>query len=101
MAPPEPSPLSLHDALPIFDGTLVRGDPMKAVTFVDNHDSQPCQGLESTVEPWFKLLAYALILLRADGYPCVFYPDYYGAEYERSEEYTSELQSHVNLVSRL
>ena len=53
-----------------------------AVTFVDNHDSQPLQALESTVEPWFKPLAYALILLRREGYPCVFYPDYYGAEYE-------------------
>ena len=40
------------------------------------------QALESWVEPWFKPLAYALILLRREGYPCVFYPDYYGAEYE-------------------
>jgi alpha-amylase len=54
--------------------------PSHAVTFVDNHDSQPLQALESTVEPWFKPLAYALILLRAEGYPCIFYPDYYGAE---------------------
>ena len=53
-----------------------------AVTFVDNHDSQPLQSLESTVEPWFKPLAYALILLRREGYPCIFYPDYYGAECE-------------------
>ena len=34
------------------------------------------------VEPWFKPLAYALILLRREGYPCIFYADYYGAEYE-------------------
>ena len=34
------------------------------------------------VEPWFKPLAYALLLLRREGYPCVFYADYYGAEYE-------------------
>ncbi|MFO0913528.1 MAG: hypothetical protein U0795_11270 [Pirellulales bacterium] len=34
------------------------------------------------MEPWFKPLAYAAILLRNEGYPCVFYPDYYGAEYE-------------------
>ena len=38
-----------------------------AVTFVDNHDSQPLQALESSVEPWFKPLAYAIILLRARG----------------------------------
>jgi alpha-amylase len=30
------------------------------------------------VQDWFKPLAYALILLRQDGYPCVFYGDYYG-----------------------
>ena len=27
---------------------------------------------------WFKPLAYALILLRKHGLPCVFYGDYYG-----------------------
>jgi alpha-amylase len=32
------------------------------------------------VEDWFKPIAYALILLRKDGYPCIFYGDYYGAE---------------------
>ena len=36
------------------------------------------QALESTVEEWFKPAAYALILLRQDGLPCVFYGDYYG-----------------------
>jgi alpha-amylase len=70
------------DLRTIFDGTLVRERPFKAVTFVENHDSQPCQSLESTVEPWFKPHAYALTLLRRDGYPCVFYGDYYGAEYD-------------------
>jgi alpha-amylase len=33
------------------------------------------------VEAWFKPLAYALILLREGGYPCIFYPDLYGAHY--------------------
>lgn len=61
--------------------TLVAEQPMKAVTFVENHDSQPCQSLESPVEPWFKPLAYAFILLRREGYPCIFYADYYGADY--------------------
>nr|WP_308215307.1 hypothetical protein [Sinobaca sp. H24] len=45
---------------------------MHAVTFVDNHDSQPEESLESWVEEPFKQSAYALILLREDGYPCVF-----------------------------
>jgi len=30
------------------------------------------------VQEWFKPLAYALILLRQEGTPCVFYSDYYG-----------------------
>lgn len=62
----------------IFDGTIVGSNPSKAVTFVDNHDTEPGQALESWILDWFKPLAYALILLRKDGFPCVFYGDYYG-----------------------
>lgn len=62
----------------IFDGTLVAKDPEKAVTFVDNHDTEPGQALESWILDWFKPLAYALILLRKNGLPCIFYGDYYG-----------------------
>ncbi|MFM6192557.1 alpha-amylase [Planktothrix sp.] len=71
-----------YDMRTILDGTLIKGRAMNAVTFVENHDSQPLQALESVVEPWFKPLAYAIILLRQEGYPCIFYADYYGAEYE-------------------
>ncbi len=70
-----------YDLSTIFDRTLVKAEPGLAVTFVENHDTQTCQSLESTVAAWFKPLAYALILLRREGYPCVFYADYYGAEY--------------------
>jgi alpha-amylase len=73
---------SAYDLRRILDGTVMQARPTHAVTFVDNHDSQPLQALESTVAPWFKPLAYALILLRGEGYPCIFYPDYYGAEYD-------------------
>ncbi|RZK43169.1 MAG: alpha-amylase [Pedobacter sp.] len=66
----------------IFDNTLVQRNPLLAVTFVDNHDSQPLQALESYVDFWFRPLAYALILLREEGIPCVFYTDLYGAKYE-------------------
>ncbi len=59
-------------------GTLVAEQPAKAVTFVENHDYQYNRGLDSHVREWFKPLAYAFILLRAGGYPCVFFPDYYG-----------------------
>lgn len=69
------------DLTTIFDGSLVSAVPEHAVTLVDNHDTQPLQSLEAPVEPWFKGLAYALILLREQGVPCVFYPDLYGANY--------------------
>jgi len=60
----------------IFSHTLVASHPLNAVTFVENHDSQR----EAYVGDWFKPLAYALILLRHDGYPCLFYGDYYGTQ---------------------
>ncbi|WP_455137542.1 alpha-amylase [Thermophilibacter sp.] len=62
----------------IFEGTLVERDPVHAVTFAENHDTQPGQALQSFVQTWFKPAAYALILLREAGYPCVFYGDLYG-----------------------
>lgn len=69
------------DLTTIFHNSLVADRPNLAVTVVDNHDTQPLQSLEAPVEHWFKPLAYALILLREGGYPCVFYPDLYGAHY--------------------
>ncbi|GAA5037398.1 alpha-amylase [Marivirga lumbricoides] len=70
-----------YDLRQIFDNSLTQINPTKSVTLVDNHDSQPLQALESPIENWFKPLAYALILLRVDGTPCIFYPDLYGAKY--------------------
>lgn len=73
---------SSFDMRTIFNETFTADNPMKSVTFVDNHDTQPGQMLESWVEDWFRPLAYALILLRQDGYPCVFYGDYYGIPHD-------------------
>ncbi len=70
-----------YDMGAILNGTLTKDNPVKSVSIVENHDTQPCQALESTVNWWFKPLAYAIILLRQEGYPCVFYPDLYGASY--------------------
>lgn len=67
-----------YDMRTILDGTLMKEQPTKAVTFVENHDTQFCQSLESPVQNWFKPLAYALILLRREGYPCIFHADYFG-----------------------
>jgi alpha-amylase len=64
-----------------LDESLAKAMPEKAVTVVDNHDTQPLQALEAPVEFWFKPHAYSLILLRQEGYPCIFYPDLYGASY--------------------
>jgi alpha-amylase len=65
----------------LLETTLVSSRPELAVTFVDNHDTQPLQSLEEFTEQWFKPHAYALILLREKGYPCVFYADLYGTAY--------------------
>ncbi|MEL7224102.1 MAG: alpha-amylase [Cyanobacteria bacterium J06576_12] len=93
-----------YDIRTIFDGSLVKDQPTLAVTLVDNHDSQPLQSLESVVEPWFKPLAYALILLRQGGYPCVFYADYYGAHYKDTGkdggEYEIWLDSHQWIIDK-
>jgi alpha-amylase len=62
----------------VFDGTLVAQDPVLAVTFVDNHDTWQDARRDEAVAPWFRGHAYALILLRESGYPCVFWPDWFG-----------------------
>jgi len=68
----------------LMDNALAINRPTLAVTFVDNHDSQHGSSLESQIEDWFKPLAYGLILLMKDGYPCIFYGDYYGISGEKS-----------------
>jgi alpha-amylase len=89
----------------ILDNTLMQQAPYLAVTFVENHDTQPLQALESVVDAWFKPLAYAIILLRAEGYPNVFYADYYGAHYKDKgrdgNEYEIWLDSHKWMIDRL
>jgi len=63
-------------------GTLWEAAPESAVTFVDNHDTQPGQALQSWVMDWFKPLAYALILLQEKGTPCVFWGDWVGIPHD-------------------
>ncbi|MBQ6507224.1 MAG: alpha-amylase [Clostridia bacterium] len=67
-----------YDMRNLLAGTLVDTRAQHAVTFVDNHDTQPGQSLESWVGGWFKAAAYGLILLRKEGYPCVFWGDLEG-----------------------
>lgn len=85
-----------YDLRKIFDNSLLQHRPELAITFVDNHDTQPLQSLQSPVDFWFKPLAYALILLREQGIPCVFYPTIYEAKYQDrkgEEEIYIELNS--------
>ena len=69
-----------YDLRTLFDSSLTKERPMQTVTFVDNHDTQPGQALTSWVKAEFKAQAYAGILLRKDGYPCVFAADRMGAK---------------------
>jgi len=74
------------DMRTILNNTLVEMAPDSAVTFVDNHDSQPLQALESYVDFWFRPIAYAIILLRIQGIPCLFFPDLYGGIYDDKDK---------------
>lgn len=94
-----------YDMRTILDGTMMKHLPLFAVTLVENHDTQPLQALESVVESWFKPLAYAIILLREEGYPSIFYADYYGAHYwdkgHDGNEYEIWMDSHKEILDRL
>lgn len=67
-----------YDVRHLLDGTLSQDMPDYSVAFVDNHDTQPTQALESWVMDWFKTSAYALILLGICQVPCVFLGDVQG-----------------------
>ncbi|CAE6414982.1 unnamed protein product [Rhizoctonia solani] len=66
---------SKFDLRKILHGSLVQARPRDACTFVDNHDTRPEGSLVSWVEDDVKLIAYALILMRPDGHPCVYHGD--------------------------
>jgi len=99
-----------YDMSKLMDNTLMKEQPALAITLVENHDTQPCQALESPVEDWFKSLAYAFILLRKEGYPNLFYADYFGARYDSSDnkcaeadggQATIEMASHRTIIDKL
>ncbi|MDO5717351.1 MAG: alpha-amylase [Tissierellia bacterium] len=89
-----------YDLRKIFDNSVVKEYPTIAVTFVDNHDSQPGEALSSFVDPWFKRIAYGLILLRKDGYPCVFYGDYYGIKGDQPVEGMKEIIDNLIFIRK-
>ncbi|KAF7982385.1 hypothetical protein HWV62_28469 [Athelia sp. TMB] len=84
-----------YDIRQIWDGSLVQSRAVDAVTVVDNHDTQPYQSLESWISGPFKPIAYSLILLRHDGYPCVFIGDLYGLQGEHPFEPMAQLADFI------
>lgn len=90
-----------YDLRKIFDETLTLLNPAFSVTVVDNHDTQPLQALEAPVEAWFKPLAYAFILLRENGYPCVFYPDLFGAHYTDKDKEGNDQEIFLEKVEKI
>ncbi|KAJ6532771.1 alpha-amylase [Mycena vulgaris] len=80
-----------YDLRAIWDGTVVQKRPIDAVTLVENHEYQVGQSLESAVNPTFKPLAYAMILLRPTGYPCVFWGDLYGTKGDNPQQAVTQL----------
>ncbi|MCC3156808.1 alpha-amylase [Hymenobacter sp. 15J16-1T3B] len=59
-----------------FAGFTEANGPL-SVSFVDNHDTDQQGGALYSPVTNLKMLAYAYILTREKGYPCVFYRDYY------------------------
>lgn len=86
-----------YDMSKLLQYTLVKEHPMNAVTFVENHDTQKGQAMETIVEDWFKPIAYAVILLRDEGYPCVFYGDYYGVPTHQMKSFKTEIDQMMKL----
>jgi alpha-amylase len=98
-----------------FAGFTEANGPL-SVSFVDNHDTDHQGGALYSPVTNLKMLAYAYILTREKGYPCVFYRDYYeyglGAQikkligirkanaYGAATEYTSVNDADVYAYSR-
>jgi len=57
----------------LVSDSVLTTEPDRAATFVDNHDTTQNAG-DAVIHD--KLLAYAFILTH-QGYPCVFWPDYF------------------------
>ncbi|MEA5115627.1 MAG: alpha-amylase [Geobacteraceae bacterium] len=90
-----------YDLRWLSSGTLVSEQPPLAVTFVENHDYEYGRDYESHVQEWFKPLAYAFILLRQGGYPCIFFPDYFGSGDRSWRPWQMEGKEYLDLLLKL
>ncbi len=82
-------------------GTLMAEQPALAVTFVENHDYEYGRALNSHVQDWFKPLAYTYILLRDQGYPCIFFADYYGSDPSSEYSVYPSGQNYIDILLKL
>ncbi|KAK0906022.1 hypothetical protein LTR57_018008 [Friedmanniomyces endolithicus] len=73
------------DLRTIIRNSLLETRPEAAVTLVANHDTQPGQASFTPMLASLKPLWYAFILLRQEGYPCVFWGDVYGTKGPKAE----------------
>ncbi|MDR0299978.1 MAG: alpha-amylase [Streptococcaceae bacterium] len=89
------------DMRDLFKGTLTASRPDYAVTFVDNHDTQEGQALQSWVQGWFKEQAYALVLMRKSGSPMVFWGDLMGIPSHGTAPVGSGLEKMLWLRNRI
>lgn len=89
------------DLRQLSGGTLLADQPALAVTFVENHDEEFGRNPDSHVQEWFKPLAYAFILLRRDGYPVIFFPDYYGSNTWFSHQGQKPGRDYLDLLLKL
>src|SRR5262249_61943891 len=87
--PPQPHPLPLHDALPIY-GCSGRGADTNGMRPAGTRTRTRCRGCNSRGQG----LGWALVAADPEPLP-------QRAHVGRSEEHTSELQSLTNLVCRL
>ncbi len=95
-----------YDLRDLFRDTMVSECPELAVTFVDNHDTEPTQGGGNFVGGIFKGSAYASILLRREGLPCVFIGDLDGrapeaADPEKNQPEVHGMDEHGDLLRQL
>lgn len=81
------------DLRTILRGSLLQQRPEAAVTLVTNHDTQPGQVCYTPMDPILKTLFYAFVLLRKDGYPCVFWGDMFGTHGPQAEQPTCQVSN--------
>src|SRR5438034_2679666 len=99
MPPTEIYPLSLHDALPIFHGELIKADELWACTTC-MACVQECPAFIDIVDTIIDLRRY--LTLSEGALPSTAPQSLQNIQRAgRSEEHTSELQSHSDLVCRL